>query len=362
MIDSAMDAVTNAPIGQAGLDAQTVAAGQAIAQQIAATDWLGPLAPIALSPFFGLAALSGMATYGPDWIQERSSLFGEASALNNPVLFWVMVGLAVLTSLPRLTKVSKPLALAAENLESYSAVIILAVVRFIGTGSDSDPATELAVTSHVMLSAGIATLPLDVAMAIFAGINVIVINVVKLFFEFMVWLVPFPSIDAMLEVGNKATCAGLMGLYAYSPTLATILNLLMFAFCLLIFGWTYRRLIYYRELIAGPVLAWLLPGWFAQKGDEMRLFSEESIDGFPAYGLLRMKQTGENSYLLRGRWLWKSLNREIQDCQVSTETGLVIQTLHISAADRVYTFNHRRWVANDSCFQGSSLPPKLSEA
>lgn len=362
MIDSAMDAVSNAPLGQAGLDAQTMAASHAIAQQIATSDWLGPLAPIALSPFFGLATLSGLATYGPEWVQERSTLFGEASALNNPVLFWVMVTLAILTSLPRLTKVSKPLALAAENLESYSAVIIFAAVRFIGTDSSTQPTEEMALAGPVMLSAGLATLPLDVAMAIFAGINIIVINVVKLFFEFLVWLVPFPTVDAMLEAGNKATCVALLALYTYSPPLATIVNLIILAVCLLIFGWVYRRMIYYREMIAGPFLAWLLPGWFAQSGDQIRVFPEQAIDGFPAYGSVQLQATSENTYLLRGRWLWKSVNRELHDCSLTREDGLVIQTLRIHSAEGEFVFNHRRWVENDGCYPAKSLPAKLAES
>ena len=363
MIETAMEAATTAPLGQAGLDAQTVAAGQAIAQQIAASDWLGPLAPIALSPFFGLAALSGMATYGPEWIQERSSLFGDASALNNPVLFWTMVGLAVLTSLPRFTKVSKPLALAADNLESYSAVIILAVVRFMSVGEAQDPSTELAAVTPLMLSAGIVTLPIDIAMAIFAGINVIVINFVKLFFEFMVWLVPFPTVDAMLEAANKTTCAALLALYAYSPTLATVVNLLMLAICLIIFGWVYRRLTYYREMVAGPILAWLLPGWFAQKGDCIKVFSEHEIDGFPAFGSLRMQHLGQNQYKLTGRWLWKTVDRDLENCQVSSEEGLVIQTLILqNATGEQFVLNHRRWVPSDSCYQGAKPVSELANS
>ena len=67
-----------------------VAAASGISRQVSTQEWLGPLSAIALSPFFGLACLSGVATYGPDWLQSRSSLLGESSPLNNPLLFWLI--------------------------------------------------------------------------------------------------------------------------------------------------------------------------------------------------------------------------------------------------------------------------------
>ena len=94
-----------------------VAGASFVSQQVSTQEWLGPLSAIALSPFFGLACLSGAATYGPEWLQSRSHLIDSNSPLNNPMLFWTVLGLTIATSLPRLTKVSKPIALAAEKLE-----------------------------------------------------------------------------------------------------------------------------------------------------------------------------------------------------------------------------------------------------
>lgn len=334
-----------------GLDAKTLAAGNAVAQTVATSDWLGPLAPIALSPFFGLAALSGAATYGPDWLQERSALFSEASPLNNPVLFWTMVGLAILTSLPRLTKVSKPIALVAENLEAYSAIVILIVVRFVGMSSSDpsmgDPSVETAALQPVVLSAGLASMPVDLVMSLVAALNVIVINVVKLFFEFLVWLIPFPSVDAILEASNKALCAALMGIYMYSPLIATILNLILLAVCMLVFGWCYRRLTYYREIVGGPLLAWLLPNWFAQKGNEFRAFCSEPFDGLPAYSSLRVSEQSDSTYLIRGRWLWKSASVTLSNCRISRDPGLIIQKINLTNENGTTTLLHRRWIRND---------------
>lgn len=349
-----------------GLSAETMAASGAISSQIAASEWLGPMAPIALSPFFGLAALTGIATYGPDWLQERSSLFSESSALCNPVLFWTMIALAVLTSLPRLTKVSKPIALAAENLESYSAVIILVVVRFLGVSGGQQAETEaletmaMSTAAMPMLSAGFLDVPADVFMSLVAGLNVIVINVVKLFFEFLVWLIPIPTVDALLEAGNKMACAGLMGVYCYSPAIATLINLALLAVCLLVFGWVYRRLAYYRDVISGPVLAWLLPAWFRQRGEVLTAYCDACFEGLPEFTKVRIRKVaGENSetgYEVVGRWLWRAAKLTIDPCTVRTERGLVANKLTlIDAQGLERSFSHRKWVKNDDCFHGIEI-------
>ena len=39
-----------------------------ITNQITTIEWLAPLAPIALSPFFGITLLSGFACYGSEWL------------------------------------------------------------------------------------------------------------------------------------------------------------------------------------------------------------------------------------------------------------------------------------------------------
>lgn len=350
MIENAIELAQLNP----GLDAETMAASHVVSQQLATSEWLGPLAPVALSPFFGLAALSGAATYGPDWLQERSALFSDESALNNPWLFWTMFTLAILTSLPRLTKVSKPLALAAENLETYSAVIILIVVRFLGTtgGAEGELGQALpAAMATIPLAASWASLPLDVVMSLVAALNILVINGVKLFFEFMVWLMPFPTVDAMLEAGNKATCAALLALYAFSPVLACIVNLLILAVCLVVFGWTYRRLNYYREIVAGPVLAWLLPGMYSQRGKTFRAFSVGAFDGLPSYTLFRVTHVSEDTFDIEGRWLFRARRARLGPCQVEMQDGIVTNTFVLTTADGTsHSFSHRRWVSADELF------------
>lgn len=237
-----------------GVDGTAAIQGaQQVAQQISAQEWLGPLAAIALSPFFGIAFLSGVATFGPSWLQERSALMGPSSPFNNPMLFWCMLGLTIATSLPRLTKVSKPIALAAEKLEAYSAVIILIAMRFM-PGNESPKI----VMADELLIAGWTSVPIDLAFGIAAAINVIVINTIKLTIELLVWLTPIPTIDAWLEIANKSFCLSLMALYTYSPFLSLLLNVLIFAICIVVFSKGKRYLSYAMDLYMMPVLEQLL--------------------------------------------------------------------------------------------------------
>ena len=330
------------------LDPSTLAASELVAEKLAVSEWLGPLAPVALSPFFGLCVLSGIATYGPDWLQERSVLFQTAGPLDNAALFWTMLTLAVLTSLPRFTKVSKPLALAAENLETYSAVIILFVVRMCST-----PQLELegtsAASAPMMLSAGIGSFSINIAMSVAAGLNVIVINTVKLFFE--VWLVPFPSVDAIIEVANKSLCVGLMALYCYSPTVATVVNLLLVVVCALVFRFVYRRLRFYRNLIVGPILAWLFPRWFAQRGNDFLAFVDQSPAGLARYTPVQVKRCSPNTWRIEARVGWKRKSWELHSKDEQPLAGLISQQVQlIDAERRVFLLTHRLWVSADALY------------
>jgi hypothetical protein len=341
------------------LDPNTMAAsqtvGQTVGQQLSTSEWLGPLAPIALSPFFGLATLSGIATYGPGWLQQRSALFQANGALDSPLLFWSMAGLAIFTSLPRLTKVSKPISLAADKIESYSAIIILIVVRMFGSQFQSDAISNNEQAEQVILSAGVGSVSLNLMMSAFATLNVFVINVMKLFFEFLVWLIPVPAIDAVVELCNKSMCLGLMSIYGYSPWLATLLNLTILAISLIAFLWVYRRLKCYKELIAGPALAWLLPSWFGQRGNIFAAFVESSSNSLPKYLPVTIQVLGGN-YRVFGRRGWRNFEWTMTggQCQ-QRQNGWICQRLSLKDAEgRDVVFCARKWVQGDALYRESS--------
>ena len=51
-----------------------ITAAQQFGHSITVPEWLGPMAPVALSPFFGITCLSGMSLYGGKWISQTNPL------------------------------------------------------------------------------------------------------------------------------------------------------------------------------------------------------------------------------------------------------------------------------------------------
>ena len=232
-------------------DSGDIAAASAMVDTIGIVDWLGPLAPLALSPFFGVTCLSGLSLWGPEWVTSNA-LLGSSGPLKSEMLFFVFLALTVLTSLPRFTKISKPLAQAADQLETYSVIIILLVIKFVASMEAADGGSTQQVA---VVQLGVMSFTVDALLAIAMIINLLIINTVKFFFEFLIWLTPVPFIDAAFEVCNKTVCAALMAIYAYSPTVATIINLVVLLFAAIVFRWIYRRVHFYRTMVLDPLLS-----------------------------------------------------------------------------------------------------------
>jgi hypothetical protein len=229
------------------------AKGEEISKKISSLQVLAPLAPVALSPFFGIACLSGTSMLCSHGILPKNDFLMGNKALNNGMVFVVFLALAVATSLPKMTAVSKGFAQAADQLETYAGIIsYIAIFYLAGSGSD---AGTTASTQQVVYTAGIFSFTKGTLLMIASAVNIIVINTVKYFFEMLVWISPIPALDAIFEAANKAFAAALMAVYAFSPYLALMLNIILFLICLVIFNWARRNMKYYRAILVAPVVA-----------------------------------------------------------------------------------------------------------
>ena len=286
-------------------EAQEAVAAQKFVGDIKIAEWLGPLAPIAISPFFAIALLSGVACYGQDWLPFENGLLAEGSPLANPTLFWVFVVLTVVTSIPRFSKVSKPFAQAADFLETYSVIITVIVIRVLTLKSGADETTE-----QVVLQAGFLQFTWESLLTIAMVINVIVINTVKFFFEFLIWITPIPTLDAIFEVSNKTLCAGLTALYTYSPLLATILNLVLFAICFLMFRWIHRRVVFYRSMLVDLLCGWVFPKRGEPQTRSLSVFPKSRLDSIPAKAKCVLEKSEAGWVVTQKRLLFS--NRTVQ--------------------------------------------------
>ena len=187
------------------------------------------MAPVVLSPFFGMACLSGVSILITRGVLPDNTLLHAHPVLTHPAFFAVFLALALFTSLPRLSKVSKPLALVCDTLETYAGLVAVIAVQLVKKLLESpDGGAPIA-------AAGFAGIPTELLLAGLSVANFVVIQTVRLFFELLVWISPIPLLDAFFEAANKLVCAGLIALFAFSPWAAFAINLLIFLLCLALF-------------------------------------------------------------------------------------------------------------------------------
>ncbi len=307
-----------------------------ITQRVLTTEWLGALAPVALSPFFGLTCLSGIAIMGEDRLPDDHFLKRASSPLANPLVFLTFLALTILTSLPKFSKVSKPFAQAVDQLETYSALIILLVIRVMG-GFDFAPPGEEHVA--VVYQASVFEFSAESLLMIATIINVIVINTVKFFFEVLIWITPVPFIDAIFEAGNKLLCAALAGIYAFSPTIATIINLLLLGACLLAFRWVKRREIYYRSILCDFLRNWFSIGVTPPAQAMLTVFPQQDIGGIPKMSRCELTPTENGWQLVCPRWFRPAIRKQFTGESPSIQPGLLMNS--VSFEGTVFKFGKR---------------------
>ena len=224
--------------------------GQNLAEKMGITETLGPLAPVALSPFFGLACLSGTSILCEKGILPENDFLMGNEVLNNGWGFLIFAGLTVLTSAPRLLSVSKVFAEATERIETYAGIISYGVILMV---AQQDAGAE-PIEQMVVYSAGIFSMTGNSLLACCAAVNIFVIATVRFFFELLTLISPIPTLDAIFECSNKAVAGVLVAIYAFNPWLAFVLNVILFLCCLVVFKWVNRRVRYLKAMLLEPVL------------------------------------------------------------------------------------------------------------
>lgn len=302
-----------------------IVAAQQFGQTLSVAEWLGPMAPVALSPFFGVACLSGLSLFGGSWVASGNPLIGPDSPLHDTRVFGVFLILTLLTSIPRLTKVSKPFAQAADQLESWSGVVTMLVLRYMIS-------TESAVAEEpfALVQLGLLSFSADLVLMLAAAVNIFVISAVRFFCEVLIWLTPVPMLDAVFELCNKMVCATLMALYAWSPIFALTLNVGIFLAALLVFGWVHRREIFFRTMLFDYLRASL---GSPRPGDASALivFPARAVGAIKARARCELRPTDGGWMLTCHRWFRRTLNVAVVGrSQPIVRAGLFSNTIMFS--------------------------------
>lgn len=311
-----------------------IVAAQQFGQTLSIAEWLGPMAPVALSPFFGVACLSGLSLFGGSWVASGNPLIGPASPLHDPKVFGVFLILTLLTSIPRLTKVSKPFVQAADQLESWSGVITMLVLRYL-ISSESTPHDE----PVALVQLGLLSVSADLVLMLAAAVNIFVISAIRFFCEILIWLTPVPLLDAVFELCNKTVCAMLMALYAWSPMLALTLNLAIFLTALLVFGWVHRREIFFRTIL----FDFLRTSWSSPRPADVSsliVFPVRAIGAIKARAKCELRPTDGGWMLTHHRWFGRTLSIEVVvRSQPRVRAGLFSNTIVFTDPDVELTFS-----------------------
>lgn len=316
-----------------------------ITQKVSTTEWLGPLAPVAISPFFGITCLAGMSQFGKGTILEQNNFISTNPVLNNPTIFWVFLILTLLTSLPRFTKVSKPMAQALDQLETYSGIITLLVIKVLGSSIGGADGEMLETAALVQF--GIFSFTSDLLLSIAAVINIIVINTIKFFFEVLILITPVPFLDAAFEAGKQATCAGLLAIYAFSPLVATIINLVIFIACLWAYRWIHRRVTYARSVLFDPIFALWNPKYGQPAKPELIVFNEDTLGPFPPKTKLKLTHSESgwqlSQLLMFSIGMPKKMQLDSSDTKIEMQRGIFVNQLNVSGGTNGQLLFSRRY-------------------
>jgi hypothetical protein len=333
---------------QSSYDKSSLAADQEKATQltkkISAIQVLAPLAPVALSPFFGITCLSGTSILCNMGVLPKNDFLMGNKALNNWLVFGVFLILSIATSLPKMTAVSKGFGQAIDQLETYAGIISYFGIYYL-SGLGQDEAAK-----QVVYAAGIFSFTKGTLLMIAAAINIIVINTVKYFFELLIWISPIPALDAMFESANKAFATALAAVYAFNPYLAMILNIILFLICLVIFNWARRNVSYFRAMLIQPIIAKLLgktnflpPPHIKAKISVFVEQGEPLLKVFPVKKIHKIKKKemcyltiGEAGlFLVKLRLIRqpKIEKLETTNAQIELNTGLISNTIEITSQE-----------------------------
>lgn len=208
---------------------------------------LGPIASVAVSPFYGMALLSGAALLSDRGLLPRNEFLRRSRVLKNPLFFGCFALLALLISLPRFTKITNSLGTVLGYLEDRAALICLLVLNVLVVLDSS--------LFETTQERGWQTIAWESALSVLAIVNFFVLRTVRFYVDLMIFISPLPFVDAALEMAKKVGSTVLLVLYAYFPGAAAGFTLLWFALSMLFVFQILRLTKFYISVLLRPMFA-----------------------------------------------------------------------------------------------------------
>ncbi|MEO1053295.1 MAG: hypothetical protein AAFX87_21865 [Bacteroidota bacterium] len=284
----------------------------AMAVNAGIVDWVSLLSPTAISPFWtlfltSLASNTGLAT---DYVATHPFLGSS--------IIMVLSGLLVLvTTIPNLSKVSKPLGLTANYLEDKSGYIIYGLILLApylaGVGETPEEQTTVK----------LAFLDVPFVVVLFAVAAIpylLVVMTVRYFLEVLIFLSPIPLLDAFFDFLKKSFTVGLVVTYFIFPPLAFVFAILIFLVALVLFRRSRRVTTYFQYIYVNPLIIKLFGRKKELISSKLPTRLKRKYPGIKlALECLNMQKTGE---LKPKNRIWLiSADEGIVVCHISTFGG-----------------------------------------
>lgn len=227
-------------------------------------EFFGYSPAMACAPYLSMAAISGAALFADtEYARRSTNPIVRGMCDNAPVqaarryssgtLFGLLVFMALISYLLSSGKiratVGKFLGIA-EGTVSTLAYGALSIGAFAAPTLAAEPPR-------------IALLGMDVPRAVFLGAAIAlglgVMLVVRIAFDVLIWLSPFPLVDFLFETVKNVLSLGLLALYFVSPALAAGVAAIFLLISLLLYGWAMRVMELAFGVVLRPLLARFVP-------------------------------------------------------------------------------------------------------
>ena len=135
-----------------------------------------------------------------------------------------------------------------------------------------------------------------------------------------------------------------MALYAFSPTLATIVNLMLFAVCLYLFNWARRQMIFYRTILSDLVLPRIFKDLGKPKHDSLTVFPRKDLGPFQEKAKCLLVANENGWTITQSRLFRPALTMKLvaEDYQPHIVGGVLSNTLNLSeTGEKKLVFSRR---------------------
>ena len=224
----------------------------------------GYVPAVACTPYLGLAAISGAALLADTEYARSSSNpivrgicdsapVQSARRYSSGALFGLLAFMALMSFVLSSGKIRATLGKLLGMAEGTLGVLAygaLSISAFAAPALAAEPPR-------------IAILGFDVPRAIVLGLAISLglgaMLVVRLAFDVLIWLSPFPLVDFLFEVAKNVLSLGLLALYFASPALAAGLAVVLLLVSLILYGWAIRVMELAFGVVLRPLLARIFP-------------------------------------------------------------------------------------------------------